>query len=49
MQERVNSSFMQVQCVSLLTDGISLFYCEINCHKGDVAYLDVRLVCDLDF
>ena len=38
-KERVNSLFKPVQCTSSLTNGILLFYSEINCQKGDVTYL----------
>ena len=38
-QVKVNSLFMQVQCASSLTDGILLFFSEINYQKGDVTYL----------
>ena len=47
-KERVNSLFML--CASSLTDGVLLFYCGINCQKGEVTYLfRFSLVSDLGF
>ena len=47
-QERVDSLFMQ--CANSLTDGILLFYNEINYEKDNVEYLfKFCFICDLNF
>ena len=48
-QERMNSFFIKLQCARSPTDCILLFYTGINCQRGDLAYLDFALVCDLGF